>query len=76
MSVSETSVSASSQGASDFACPDCGAHHLRRLPRQGFLQKQVYAWFGYYPWECPICRQVKMLRKRGKRSRRTPKAED
>jgi hypothetical protein len=50
-------------------CPECGSQHLRRLPRQGFLQRKIYASFGYYPWECPICRNSFLLRKRGKRMR-------
>ncbi len=53
----------------DFACPDCGSRHLRRLPRHGFLQQKILPLFGYYPWECPICREIKFFRKRGKRVR-------
>lgn len=63
-------TSATANGTSEFACPDCGSQHLRRLPRQGFMQKKVYSFFGYYPWECPICRQTKFFKKRGKRTRR------
>jgi predicted RNA-binding Zn-ribbon protein involved in translation (DUF1610 family) len=68
-------MSASANGASQFVCPDCGSQHLRRLPRQGFLQKKVYTFFGYFPWECPICREVKLFRKRGKRSHREAETE-
>lgn len=53
-----------------FSCPDCGSRHLRRLPRQGFLQQKVLPFFGYYPWECPICRETKFFKKRGKRVRK------
>jgi hypothetical protein len=35
---------------------------MRRLARQGFLQKKIYAYFGYYPWECPLCRDPLLLK--------------
>jgi len=55
---------------SEFACPSCGSNKLRRLPRFGFLQQKVFPIFGFFPWECPICRQTRLYRKRGKRVRR------
>jgi DNA-directed RNA polymerase subunit RPC12/RpoP len=42
---------------------------LRRLERKGFLQKRIYHLFGYYPWECPKCRGVVLLKKRHQRKR-------
>jgi hypothetical protein len=39
------------------------------------LQKKLYPLFGYFPWECAICRQTKMMRVRGKRARRESRAE-
>ena len=51
-------------------CDYCG-NQLRRLVRKGFMQKNIYSWFGYYPWECPLCRepmlvkQQHLLKKRG-----------
>ncbi len=68
-------MSAPVDGTSEFACPDCGSRHLRRLPRQGFMQLKVYPFFGYFPWECPICRQTRLYRKRGKRTHRAPESE-
>lgn len=50
-------------------CERCGSN-LRRLTRRGFLQKKVFAWFGYYPWECPICREVLILKKQHQRRTR------
>ncbi len=67
----ESSVSVQSVSTSDVACPECGGLHLRRLPRQGFWQQKLYAYFGYFPWECPICRKTMMLKHRGKKRRRT-----
>jgi ribosomal protein S27AE len=45
-------------------CPQCGADHLHRLEREGFLQKRIYPLFGYYPWRCSKCRGYFMLKKR------------
>jgi len=44
---------------------------MRRLPRAGFWQKRVMPMFGYFPWECPLCRKLIYLKKRGKRVRRS-----
>jgi hypothetical protein len=47
-------------------CKNCGSN-LRRIPRKGVLQQKVYTLFGYYPWECPICRAPILLRKQHQR---------
>jgi hypothetical protein len=57
---------------SAVACKGCGSRRMRRLPREGFLQKQILTLLGYYPWECPICRSTQYFRVRGKRSRKRP----
>lgn len=43
----------------------CGKQTLYRTSRKGFLQRVVYARFGYYPWKCGSCKNVQMLKKRG-----------
>lgn len=73
--MAQASVSHFASDLSEIACPACGSRRLRRLPRSGFLQKRVYSFFGYYPWECPICRQVRMFRERGKRVRKVRQPE-
>jgi hypothetical protein len=50
-------------------CKHCGSK-LRRLARAGFLQQRVYPLFGFYPWECPVCRKVLMLKKQYRRKTR------
>jgi len=50
-------------------CKECG-NALRRLARRGFLQIRVFPIFGFYPWECPICRDTIMIRKQYVRKRR------
>jgi hypothetical protein len=44
---------------------------MRRLVRESLLQRRVYPLFGYYPWECPLCRETVLLRKRYARRRRS-----
>jgi ssDNA-binding Zn-finger/Zn-ribbon topoisomerase 1 len=51
-------------------CPDCGRRKMHRLGRVGFLQRKIYPLFGFYPWECPICRKARLRRYRGKRLKR------
>lgn len=43
-------------------CRECG-NCLRRLARRGFLQVKIFPLFGYYPWECPVCRKTIMVKK-------------
>ena len=50
-------------------CKKCGSS-LRRVPRNGFMQKKVYTLFGFYPWECPVCRTTTMHKKQLQRRRR------
>lgn len=54
-------------------CEYCG-NELRRLARQGFMQTKIYSRFGYYPWECPLCREP-MLVKQQHRLKRESSAE-
>jgi hypothetical protein len=46
-------------------CPNCGQDQLARIARRGFMRERVFPMFGYYPWECAICRREYMIRKRG-----------
>jgi predicted nucleic acid-binding Zn ribbon protein len=60
------------QESSRVFCPECGSKRLRRVERRGFMQKHVFAWFGYFPWHCRECRKYSLLRKRN-RSKATEK---
>ncbi len=53
----------------DLLCSECG-RPMRRIARAGFLQKVILPWFGYYPWECILCRQLKYFHFRGPKSSR------
>lgn len=51
-------------------CTKCGSE-MRRLMRESFLQRKVYPLFGYYPWECPLCREPILFKKRYLRRKRS-----
>jgi hypothetical protein len=48
---------------------------MRRLPRSGFWQQKFWPFFGMYPWECPTCRKLRLVRYRGKRGEYGPYLE-
>lgn len=62
-----------SADSKDIICPYCHRAPMRRVGRMGFFQSVVMPWFGYYPWECPLCRKVKLFADRGVKRRRTRK---
>jgi DNA-directed RNA polymerase subunit RPC12/RpoP len=70
----ERESSGHSSGSDDLNhrvhCEYCG-NALRRLPRHGFMQKEVYSWFGYYPWECPLCREKTLVRQQHRLKKRS-----
>lgn len=45
-------------------CGSCEKIELRRQARVGFLERVVLARFGYYPWECGLCRKITFLPQR------------
>ena len=47
-----------------MCCPICGSSYLRRVRRFGFTQKVILSRFGYYPWECCVCKEPIVIRKR------------
>jgi hypothetical protein len=53
----------SNQKVPSIVCRKCGSNALRREPRRGFLQTKVFPRFGFYPWECMMCRIVRFYRK-------------
>jgi hypothetical protein len=55
-------------------CVICGCE-MRRLMRESFLQRKVYPLFGYYPWECPLCRELTLYKVRHITKKRSKQAE-
>ncbi len=45
-------------------CPQCEGIELRRQGRVGFLQTTVLPRFGYFPWECGLCRKIYFVQQR------------
>ena len=56
-------------------CEYCG-NALRRLARQGFMQTEIYSRFGYYPWECPLCREPMLVRQQHRLKKRSEGESD
>lgn len=46
-------------------CPNCRRDQLARIARRGFLRERLFPIFGFYPWECGMCRRQFLLLKRG-----------
>ena len=55
-------------------CSKCKQDKASRVARVGFLRRRVYSLFGFYPWECGICRSQFLARKRGGSYRKSSKA--
>lgn len=51
-------------------CPACRSDRMYRLERRGIFQKNVFPFFGFYPWQCKGCGAEAMLRKRNRRRRK------
>ena len=54
------------KASSRVLCPKCRDNHPRRIEREGFMQKHIYPWLGYYPWNCRHCNNYFLLRKRNR----------
>jgi len=50
-------------------CGKCRAGKLKRVEREGVLERNLYAWLGYYPWQCSACKTRALFRVRGKRQK-------
>lgn len=48
-----------------LTCPHCRREQLARIARRGFFRQKLCPIFGFYPWECSMCRRQFLLRKRG-----------
>ncbi len=56
-------------------CPKCGQREMARIARRGILRERVYPLLGMYPWQCPICGEELLLRRRGAKIRARAKEE-
>jgi hypothetical protein len=46
-------------------CIHCGGSKVSRSQRRGFLEKNVFSFFGYYPWRCAQCKNRSLQKDRG-----------
>lgn len=46
-------------------CFKCKSTKFRRVNRMGFLQTTLLPYFGYFPWECVMCRRKTYFRDSG-----------
>ena len=67
----QVSTTAISNNPGQMLCPHCGTHTMRRDHRIGALERVVYPWFHFYPWECLICRTRRLLKSRGVQVRKS-----
>jgi len=51
------------------SCPKCSFNQPRRMPRESWIARRVMPFFGYYPWECPLCRIQFFHKSRAEHSR-------
>ncbi len=49
-------------------CAQCSPGVYRRVNRSTLLQRTVFTWLGFYPWECVCCRRRKLFRDVGRGS--------
>lgn len=40
------------------------------------MQKNIYSWFGYYPWECPLCREPMLVRQQHRLKKRSEEEQE
>jgi len=50
------------------SCQHCHEAQMRRINRVGLLQRYVLTYFGYFPWECVLCRRRVFLRDNGQKA--------
>ncbi len=45
-------------------CARCQPGLFRRINRVTLLERTLFTWFGFYPWECVSCRRKRYFRAR------------
>lgn len=53
-----------SEERANLICPKCQYNGMRRVRRQGWLERELLPRLGFYPWECIDCRQISMIKMR------------
>ena len=75
----ETLVHASELPASAILakrrCANCNPPLFRRVSRATLMERTLFSWLGFYPWECISCRSRRLFRDKGRRTRKSGSAE-
>jgi hypothetical protein len=62
---SKSQVQAAMIRSYQIKCPTCKGNVAMRVNRNGFMQRRVLTYFGYYPWKCGACGASFLYRSRG-----------
>ena len=58
-----------SRNRTKLRCPKCHQREMARIARAGFLRQRLLPLLGIFPWQCALCGQEALLRRRGSKSR-------
>ena len=47
-------------------CTRCHPSLFRRINRASLLERTLFTWLGYFPWECVSCRRKRFFRDQGR----------
>lgn len=50
-------------------CSRCSPGLFRRINRVTLVERTLFTWFGFYPWECVSCRRRRFFRDSGRKGR-------
>ncbi len=49
-------------------CSRCSPGLFRRINRVTLMERTLFTWLGFFPWECVSCRRRRFFRDSGKKS--------
>lgn len=49
-------------------CGRCNPGIYRRVNRITLLERTLFTWLGFFPWECVSCRRKNFFRTQGRKS--------
>jgi hypothetical protein len=48
-------------------CSRCSPGLFRRINRVTLMERTLFTWLGFFPWECVSCRRRRFFRDSGKK---------
>ncbi len=55
-------------------CSRCSPGLFRRINRVTLMERTLFTWLGFYPWECVSCRRRRFFRDSGRKASATATA--